>query len=120
MSMTRLPLPSDDEVRTAYRQGEDAVVTLFDEMRTMIRQLETRVQALEDQVATHWPTSALRTEDMGRTVATVVSHPPAMVSGNRARRVCAHAVANRVADSPAMWAIPCRPAKRLIILKCLA
>jgi transposase len=51
MSMTLLPLPSDDEVRTAYRQGEDAVVTLFDEMRTMIRQLETRVQALEDQVA---------------------------------------------------------------------
>jgi transposase len=49
--MTLLPLPTDDEVRTAYRQGEDAVVTLFDEMRTMIRQLETRVQALEDQVA---------------------------------------------------------------------
>jgi transposase len=49
--MTLLPLPSDDEVRTAYRQGEDAVVTLFDEMRTLIRQLETRVQVLEDQVA---------------------------------------------------------------------
>jgi len=51
ISMTLLPLPSDDEVRTAYRQGEDVVVTLFDEMRTQIRQLETRVQALEDQVA---------------------------------------------------------------------
>jgi transposase len=49
--MTLLPLPSDDEVRAVYRQGEDAVVTLFDELRTMIRQLETRVQALEDQVA---------------------------------------------------------------------
>jgi transposase len=49
--MTLLPLPTDDEVRSAYRQGEDAVVTLFDEMRTMLRQLETRVQALEDQVA---------------------------------------------------------------------
>jgi transposase len=51
MSMTLLPLPSDDEVRAVYRQGEDAVVTLFDELRSMIRQLETRVQALEDQVA---------------------------------------------------------------------
>jgi transposase len=51
MSMTLLPLPSDDEVRAVYRQGEDAVVARFGELRAMIRQLETRVQALEDQLA---------------------------------------------------------------------
>jgi len=49
--MTLLPLPTDDEVRAVYRQGEDAVVALVGELRAMIRQLETRVQALEDQVA---------------------------------------------------------------------
>ena len=49
--MTPLPLPTDDEVRAVYRQGEDAVVARFGDWRAMIRQLETRVQALEDQVA---------------------------------------------------------------------
>jgi len=49
--MTPLPLPSDDDVRAVYRQGEDAVVGLFSEMRAMIRQLEARIQALEDQLA---------------------------------------------------------------------
>jgi len=49
--MTPLPLPTDDEVRAVYRQGEDAVVARFGDWRAMIRQLETRVQVLEDQVA---------------------------------------------------------------------
>src|SRR3970040_2288602 len=49
--MTPLPLPTDDEVRAVYRQGEDAVVALFSELRAMIRQLEARIQALEDQLA---------------------------------------------------------------------
>ena len=51
MSMTLLPLLTDDEVRTIYRQGEEAVVARFSELCAMIRQLETRVQVLEDQVA---------------------------------------------------------------------
>ena len=51
MSMTLMPLPTDDEMRAVYRQGEDAVVARFAELCAMIRQLETRVQALEDQVA---------------------------------------------------------------------
>jgi transposase len=49
--MTPVPLPTDDEVRAVYRQGEDAVVALFSELRTTIRQLEVRLQALEDQLA---------------------------------------------------------------------
>jgi transposase len=49
--MTPLPLPTDDDVRAVYRQGEDAVVALFSELRAMIRQLEARIQALEDQLA---------------------------------------------------------------------
>lgn len=51
--MTPLPLPTDDDVRAVYRQGEDAVVALFSELRAMIRQLEARIQALEDQLAKH-------------------------------------------------------------------
>ena len=49
--MTPLPLPTDDDVRALYRQGEEAVVALFGELRAMIRQLEARIQALEDQLA---------------------------------------------------------------------
>ena len=49
--MTPLPLPSDEDVRAVYRQGEDAVVALFSELRAVIRQLEARIQALEDQLA---------------------------------------------------------------------
>ncbi|MBM4463944.1 MAG: IS66 family transposase, partial [Chloroflexi bacterium] len=45
-----LPLPTDDEVRAAYRQGEEAVMTLFAGLRETTRQLAVRVQALEDQV----------------------------------------------------------------------
>lgn len=49
--MRPLPLPSDDEVRAAYRQGDEAVIVLVGELRVAIRQLEMRVQALEEQVS---------------------------------------------------------------------
>jgi transposase len=41
-------LPSDEEIRTAYQQGEEAIITLFHET---VGQLAARVQALEDQVS---------------------------------------------------------------------
>jgi transposase len=44
-------LPTHEEVRAAYRQGEDAVIARFDELQAMIRVLEARIQALEDQLA---------------------------------------------------------------------
>ena len=49
--MTPLPLPTDDDVRAIYHQGEEAVVALFSEWSAVIRQLEARIQALEDQLA---------------------------------------------------------------------
>jgi len=49
MSPSRLP--THDEVRAACRQGEDAVIAVFDGLHAVIRALEARVQALEDQVA---------------------------------------------------------------------
>ena len=49
--MTPLPLPSDNDVRAIYHQGEEAVVALFREGCAVIRQLEARIQALEDQLA---------------------------------------------------------------------
>lgn len=49
--MTSTPLPSREDVRAAYRQGEEAVVALFDVLVAVIRALEMRVQALEDQLA---------------------------------------------------------------------
>jgi transposase len=49
--MTPLPLPTDDDVRAVYQQGEDAVVALVGQMVQVITQLEARVQALEDQLA---------------------------------------------------------------------
>lgn len=44
-------LPSRDEVRAAYQQGEEAVVELVDGLIQIIASLAGRVQALEDQQA---------------------------------------------------------------------
>jgi len=51
--MTPLRLPTDDDVRAVYRQGEEAVVALVAELVEVITALEARVQALEDQLAKH-------------------------------------------------------------------
>jgi transposase len=49
--MTPSPLPTHEEIRVAYQQGEAAVIALFDGLHTVIRVLEARLQALEDQHA---------------------------------------------------------------------
>lgn len=46
--MEPFKLPSEDEIRAAYRQGEEAVITLIHQT---VGQLAARVQALEDQVS---------------------------------------------------------------------
>ena len=51
--MTSVRLPSSDDVRTLYRQGEDTVVAVVAELAEVIRALEARVQVLEDQLAKH-------------------------------------------------------------------
>jgi len=44
-------LPTPEEIRALYHQGEEAVVAAFEQLVTLIRELEARVQALEDQLA---------------------------------------------------------------------
>ncbi len=44
-------LPTEAEVRAAYREGEEAVVELFRRMNETILQLIGRIQTLEDQLA---------------------------------------------------------------------
>jgi transposase len=51
--MTPAPLPTSDDVRLLYRQGEDAVVTAYAQLAEVLRGLEARVQVLEDQLAKH-------------------------------------------------------------------
>ena len=51
--MPSLRLPSSDDVRTLYSQGEDAVVAGFAALAENVRALEARVQILEDQLAQH-------------------------------------------------------------------
>ena len=46
--MEPFQLPSDEEIRTAYEQGKEAVVELF---HRTVGQLAVRVQALEDRVS---------------------------------------------------------------------
>ena len=41
-------LPTDEEIREAYRQGEEAVIVLF---HRTVGQLAARLQALEDRVS---------------------------------------------------------------------
>jgi transposase len=46
--VSQIPLPSREKIHTAYQQGEEAVVALFEET---LSQLVDRIQALEDQIA---------------------------------------------------------------------
>ncbi|MBM3128263.1 MAG: IS66 family transposase [Chloroflexi bacterium] len=49
--MTPAQLPTDEQVRAAYQQGEATLLGLVNGLVAVIRALETRVQALEDQLA---------------------------------------------------------------------
>ncbi len=49
--MNKIQYPTEDEIRSIYRQGEDAVVALIQQMIQNMRLLEERVQFLEDQLA---------------------------------------------------------------------
>ncbi len=52
--MTPVQFPTEDEIRHAYRQGEEAVVALFREMILNMHILAERVQKLEDRLANLW------------------------------------------------------------------
>lgn len=49
--MTPIHLPTEDEIRQAYQQGEEAVVALFREMILNMHIIAERVQKLEDHLA---------------------------------------------------------------------
>jgi len=49
--MTPIHLPTEDEIRQAYQQGEEAVVALFREVVLNMQILAERVQKLEDRLA---------------------------------------------------------------------
>lgn len=51
--MTSVRLPTSDEVRILYHQGEEAVVAAFASLVEVVGGLEARVQVLEDQLAKH-------------------------------------------------------------------
>src|SRR4030042_80748 len=44
-------LPSELEIRTLYRLGEDAIVNMFSDLVETVTLLASRVQVLEDQIA---------------------------------------------------------------------
>lgn len=48
--MKPLLLPSEQEIRAIYGQGEEAVVGAFEQLVAVVRTLEARIQALEDQL----------------------------------------------------------------------
>jgi transposase len=53
--MTQLNLPSAEQIRAAYQEGEEAVIALFGQVMAQFVEvttaLEARIQALEDQLA---------------------------------------------------------------------
>ena len=49
--MTPAQLPTREEIRAAYQQGEDAVLVLFDGVYAIVRTLEAHIQTLEDHHA---------------------------------------------------------------------
>ena len=48
--MEPIKLPSEEEIRAIYRQGEDAVVAFVGGLTGVVQALGERVQALEDQL----------------------------------------------------------------------
>jgi transposase len=50
MNRKELYIPTEEEVRIAYREGEEAVVSVFRRMSETIQQLANRIQALEDRL----------------------------------------------------------------------
>ena len=48
-AMSRTELPSREEMRAHYVQGEEAVLAIYDLLVAVIRRLEGRIQALEDK-----------------------------------------------------------------------
>src|SRR5262245_40261628 len=55
--MSKPHLPSREEIRATYQQGEEAVIELVDDLIKIIAGLAVRVQALEDQLAKNSRTS---------------------------------------------------------------
>jgi transposase len=51
MNRKEIYIPTEAAVRTAYREGEEAVVSLFHRVSETIMQLADRIQALEDRLA---------------------------------------------------------------------
>jgi len=49
-TMREFHLPTQDEIRAAYREGEEAVVVLFEKLEAKSRAMEARIQALEDRL----------------------------------------------------------------------
>ena len=49
--MVTIQLPTEEDIHTAYKQGEGAVIALVGTLVTVIEQLAVRVQELEDQRA---------------------------------------------------------------------
>jgi transposase len=50
VSMTPTQLPTTEEIRAVYRQGEEATIALIETLVATIRALEARIQMLEDQL----------------------------------------------------------------------
>jgi len=48
-AMTTLRVPTEEEIRATYRQGEEAVVARVGELLEVVAILAKRVQELEDQ-----------------------------------------------------------------------
>ena len=42
---------TEEDIRAAYKVGEDAIVDLFMQMKTMMETMEARIQVLEDRLA---------------------------------------------------------------------
>lgn len=49
-TMSEFHLPTREEVQAAYREGEEAVVALFEKLVAKSRAMEARIQALEDRL----------------------------------------------------------------------
>jgi hypothetical protein len=82
MKTNEVILPTEAELRAAYREGENVVVSLFEQIAVTTTQLAERVRVLEDQLAKKAITAANRHPAMD-----TKSHRPRAFANGTIRKV---------------------------------
>jgi transposase len=78
-------LPTEEEMKAIYQEGEDVVVAVLESLVTTIRALESRIQKLEDQIAknSHNSSKPPSSDGLKKRAKRSLRHPSGKKSGGQ-------------------------------------